>query len=146
MELDSHADTIVAGSNCIVMHYTGKECNVSPYTDQYEDIKNVPIVQAATAYDDPETGVTAILMLNEAMWMGDTMEHALVNPNQLRAHGITVQDNPFASAPIYISTEGRDLVMPLTSKGTALGVSTRTPTNHELKTCLPHIELSSDHE
>jgi hypothetical protein len=55
MELDSHADTIVAGSNCIVMHYTGKECNVSPCTEQCEDIKNVPIVQAATACDDPET-------------------------------------------------------------------------------------------
>ena len=23
VELDSHADTIVAGSNCVVMHYTG---------------------------------------------------------------------------------------------------------------------------
>jgi hypothetical protein len=128
------------------MHCTSKECNVSPCTEQHEDIKNVPIAQAAAACDDPETGVTTVLTLNEAAWMGDTMEHALVNPNQLRAHGITVQDNPFASAPICMSTEGRDLVMPLTSEGTMLGVSTRTPTDHELKTCLPHIELSSDHE
>ena len=24
-ELDSHADTIFAGSNCVILHYTGKE-------------------------------------------------------------------------------------------------------------------------
>ena len=29
-ELDSHADTIVAGNNCIVLSYTGKECSVVP--------------------------------------------------------------------------------------------------------------------
>ena len=26
----SHAETIVCGSNCIVMHFTGKECDVAP--------------------------------------------------------------------------------------------------------------------
>ena len=40
MELDSHADTIVCGSNCIVMHYfIGKEFAVTPYTDAYKNIK-----------------------------------------------------------------------------------------------------------
>ena len=43
IELDSHADTIVFGKNCAVIHYTGRECNVSPYTDTYESIKSVPI-------------------------------------------------------------------------------------------------------
>jgi hypothetical protein len=33
LELDSHADTIVCGSNCVIMHFTGKECDVSPYTE-----------------------------------------------------------------------------------------------------------------
>jgi hypothetical protein len=145
MELDSHADTIVCGSNCSIMFFTGKECDVSPYTDTYEAIKSVPIVQAATAYDNPETGETTILILNEAIWMGDTMGHTLVNPNQLRAYGLTVQDNPFSKAPIYIATEGNEFVLPLKSQGTILGVTTRTPTDHELQTC-PHISLSSEHE
>jgi hypothetical protein len=145
LELDSHADTIVCGSNCIVMHFTGKECDVSPYTDAYEAIKSVPIVQAATAYDDPETGETSILILNEAIWMGDKMDHTLINPNQLRAYGLTVQDNPFSEAPIFISTEGHEFTLPLQSKGTILGVATRTPTDQDLQTC-PHIVLSSEHE
>jgi hypothetical protein len=145
LEMDSHADTIVCGSNCLIMHYTGKECDVSPYTDAYEAIKSVPIVQASTAYDNPETGETTILILNEAIWMGEQMEHTLVNPNQLRAYGITVQDNPFAEAPIFISTEGNEFTLPLASKGTTLGVPTRTPTDHELQTC-PHVVLSSEHD
>ena len=32
-ELDSHADSIVAGSNCCIMHYTNRECGMSPYRD-----------------------------------------------------------------------------------------------------------------
>ena len=118
LEMDSHADTIVCGLNCIIMHFTGKECDVLPYTDTYEAIKSVPIVQAATAYDNPETGETTILILNEAIWMGDKMDHTLVNPTQLRAYGITVQDNPFSDSPTFISTEGHDVVLPLKCNGT----------------------------
>jgi hypothetical protein len=77
--------------------------------------------------------------------MGDKMDHTLVNPNQLRAFGITVQDNYFADPPIFISTEGNEFSMPLSTKGTPLGVATRTPTDHELHTC-PHFALSSEHE
>jgi hypothetical protein len=56
IEMDSHADTIVCGSNCLIMYYTGKECDVLPYTEAYEAIKSVPIVQAATAYHNRDTG------------------------------------------------------------------------------------------
>ena len=49
MELDSHADTIVASSNCVVLNYTCKVCDVSPYRDDYEPINDVPVVCAATA-------------------------------------------------------------------------------------------------
>jgi hypothetical protein len=105
LEMDSHADTIVCGSNCTIIHFTDKVCDVSPYTDTYEAIKSVPIVQAATAFDHPDTGETTILILNEAISMGDKMNHTLINPNQLRAFGLTVQDNPFSAAPTYIGKE-----------------------------------------
>lgn len=145
IEMDSHADTIVCGANCAILHYTGRECDVSPYTDAYAAIKSVPIVQAATAYDDPKTATTTILVFNEAIWMGDKMDHTLVNPNQLRSFGVTIQDNPFAELPTFLSTEGNEFVMPLSCKGTIIGAPTRTPTDCELNTC-PHVILSSDHE
>ena len=77
--------------------------------------------------------------------MGETMDHTLVNPNKLRAYGMTVQDNPFSEAPISITAEDHDFVLPLSSKGAILGVATRTPTDKELQTC-PHITCLSAHE
>ena len=81
-ELDSHADTIVAGANCIILQYTGKECSVQPYSDAYTPTHNVPIVHAATAYESQDSGQTYILIFNECLWMGDSMDHSLINPNQ----------------------------------------------------------------
>ena len=67
-QMDSHTDTIVRGSNYIIMHFAGKECVVSLYTDTNKAIKSVPIVQAATAYDNPKTGETMIVILNEDIY------------------------------------------------------------------------------
>ena len=50
VELDSHADTFVAGRNCILMHYTERVCDVMPYSDDYESKTAIPIVKAATGF------------------------------------------------------------------------------------------------
>ena len=97
MELDSHADTVVLGNNCLVLNYTNRGCDVATYTDTYQAIPNVPIVTGATSYTSPTTGDTLILVFHEALWMGNHLDHSLINPNQLRQFGITVQDNPFSS-------------------------------------------------
>jgi hypothetical protein len=94
MELDPHADMVVLGKNCIILAHTGRECDVSPYADSYDAIKGVPIVTGATAWTCQSTGETMILVFYEALWMGKNMDHLLVNPNQLRHYGVTVQDNP----------------------------------------------------
>ena len=143
-ELDSHADTIVAGSNCVILQYTGKECDVSPYRDDYESITNVPIVHAATAWQSPNTGQTYVLVLHESLWMGDTMQHTLINPNQLRHFGTKVQDNPMSTYPLSIITEDNEFSMQLFMDGTIVFVETFSPSDHELRTC-PHIHLSSAH-
>ena len=85
---------------------------MSPYTDAYEDIKSVRIATSGTAWTSTETGETYILVFHEGLWMRDQMEHSLLNPNQLQNFGVTVQDNPFADAPLYISTENGDFVLP----------------------------------
>ena len=144
-ELDSHADSIVAGKNCIILSYTGKECDVSPYRDDYESIKNVPIVTAATAWQSPITGQTYILVLNEAIWMGETMDHTLLNPNQLRHYGTRVQDDPTSAYPLSIITEDNEFCMELTMSGTIVYAETHSPSNSDLNK-YPHITLSSPHQ
>ena len=143
-ELDSHADTIVAGSNCKLLNYTGKVCDVTPYRDDYEPVTNIPIVKAATAWQSPHTGQVYILIFNEALWMGDTMETTLLNPNQLRHFGTKVQDDPTSDKPLSIITEDEEFCMDLHMQGTIIFMDTHTPSSQELDNC-PHIVLSSPH-
>jgi hypothetical protein len=100
-ELDSHADTCCAGATAAVIEYTGKTCDVSPFSKEYSAMQNIPIVKAATAYDDAETGETFILVLGQALYFGDQMDHSLLCPNQMRANGIVV-DN----VPMHWSSDG----------------------------------------
>jgi len=105
IELDSHANTIVFGKNCIVLAFTGRELDVS---------------------------------------VGNKMEHTLVNPNQMRLFGMTVQDNPVCESPLYIILEDGDFVLPLQMKGTNVMANTRSPTAQELQDCT-HIVVLSEH-
>lgn len=142
IECDTHADTCVAGANCVILSYTGKECDVSPYRDDYESVTNVPIVHAATAWTSKRTGQTYILVLNEALGMCDVMPLTLVNPNQLRHFGVKVQDNPMSDRPLSIITEDNEFCMELAIEGTIVFAETHTPSSQELRDC-PHIHLTS---
>ena len=86
------------------MYFMEKKYYVAPYTAAYKTIKAAPIFQASTAHNNPETGDTTNLILNKAFWMGDTMDHILVNPNQMCEYDMTVQDKHFVESPIFIAT------------------------------------------
>ena len=106
VELDTHADTIVAGRKCLLMHYTKRVCDVLPYSDEYEAKKSVPIVQIATGYT-AANGQRTILIVNKALWIPE-LEHSLMNPNQLRHFSVTVQDNPYSNSPMVIQKNNND--------------------------------------
>lgn len=52
VEVDLHADTCCAGSNCVIMEYTDKTCNVIGFNrdNPNDELNGIPIVKAATAY------------------------------------------------------------------------------------------------
>jgi hypothetical protein len=60
-EMDSHADTCVLGPNFRILHYTGRVCDVTPYSEEYAPAKDIPIVCAATVYQSPTTGAEFIV-------------------------------------------------------------------------------------
>ena len=122
--LDMHADTTVLGSNCAILSYTGKECEISPYSSEYKAVWNVPVVTGATVWMNPMDGTAYLLVFHESLWMGDKLDHTLVNPNQLRAYGVSVQDNPFDTT--------NDVSVKLYSEGMIICGDTRTPTESEL--------------
>ena len=143
IELDTHADTTILGSNCIVLAYTGKECEVSPYSSEYKAVPNVPVVTGATVWTNPMDGTTYLLVFHESLWMGDKLDHTLVNPNQLRAYGVSIQDNPFDTKPLSITTN--DVSVNLYLEGMIICGDTQTPTESKLGQ-LPQLILTSLHD
>ena len=138
--MESHADTTVLGSNCVVLAYTGKECEVLSYADEYDTIRNVPVVMGATVWTNSQDGAPILLVFNKALSMGDQFHHTLINPNQLWSYGVDVQDNPFAKKDLAILTV--DYIIPLDTQGTTIFCDTRSPTEVELQQ-LPRVILTS---
>ena len=117
-ELDTHDDKTVLGLNCVVLSYTGKECEVSPYSSEYEAVRNVPVVTETTVWTNTTDGMAYLLIFHESLWISDKLDHTLVNPNQLRAYGVSIQDNPFDTKPLSITTD--DASVELYSEGTII--------------------------
>jgi ribosomal protein L15 len=92
-ELDSHADTCCVGKNAYIFHETSRTVDVSAFLSTLGQARSVPIVSAALAYDHPYTYETFILIIHQALHF-PTMEHNLLNPNQLRLNDVQVYDCP----------------------------------------------------
>jgi hypothetical protein len=134
-EMDTHADTSVAGSNFIMCEFDGTTCEVSPFTDEYQSMTDVPIVSAATAWTDDESGETVILWFNQILWYGNKLDHSLINPNQLRHNGVSVCDDiTDRNRRFGIDIHG-DLFIPFEMKGTVISFESRVPTKWELQNC-----------
>ena len=143
IKLNTHAETTVLRSNWIVLSYTGKECEVSLYSPDYKAVHNVPVVTGATVWTNPQDGTAILLVFHEALWMGDKLDHTLVNPNQLRAYGVNVQDSPFMWTLLAISDQ--DHIISLYSQGTIICGDTRSPMEQELG-MLPRMVMTSPHD
>ena len=71
----------------------------------------MPIVQVATAYQREYIGLIYILIFSETLWMGESMQHTLINPKQLWYSGTKVQDDPISSQPLHIMAENAEVNM-----------------------------------
>jgi len=142
-KLNSHANTCCLGANFRPILFTGKVCDVSTFLDTLPAQGNVEICSGATAYED-EQGVTHILIVNEALWMGDYLQHSLLNPYQIRASGLKLCDDPTDEEHLFgISAQTTQILFKM--NGTTCLFKSRTPTLWELDNC-QHIELTSDRE
>jgi hypothetical protein len=122
-----------------------------PFHPHYQSMLDVPVVQAATAYTDPESGETFILVVNQALYLGEDLRTTLLNPNQMRSNGIIVDDcpkhlvfnPPMATHSIYVPHH--NLRIPLELNGIISGFQSHYPSIQELENCL-WIELTSEEE
>eukprot|EP00957_Ditylum_brightwellii_P013793 1039584-Ditylum_brightwellii.AAC.1 len=82
-------------------------------------------------------------MADQMLWFGTQSPHSLINPNQIRAYGISVNDNPFGDVHEFDIDFDEGLI-PFETEGTIISFEMRSPTDHELKE-LPVVLLTDSH-
>jgi len=132
-EIDNHADTCCLGLNFIPLSFTGEMCDVSPYSDEYKPMENISICTGATAYQDPIMGAAIILIVHEALWFGNKLKHSLLNPNQVRANGFMICNDPFdPHRQLGMELEQDETFVSFTVNGAIIGFESYVPTNEEV--------------
>jgi hypothetical protein len=117
-EMDTHANTCVAGANFLACEFNGITCEVIPFSNDYESTKNVPIVSAATAWTNKESGETIILYFHQVLWYSKRLKHSLLNPNQLHHYGRSVCDDVTDKSRSFGININDEFVIPFTMTGT----------------------------
>ena len=142
---DTNADTCCLGKNFVILEYTRRTADVYTYEKSLKPIKGVPIVNSATAWNEPVTQHTYILVINEALYYGTKLDHSLINPNQVRSYGINFWDNPFDKEKGLRIEIDYSVDITMQTKGTEVYFKTWLPTEVELRYC-PKLQLTSRSE
>jgi hypothetical protein len=135
-EMDSHADTTCFGANFTPIAWTGQTCSVAPFSDHYSAMEDVPIAHAATAWDNPQTGETVLLLFYYGLWFGTKLSHSLISPNQCRSIGVSICDDPWdPHRSLHLSDPHEQVTIPLSFSRNIVSFVTRAPSEEELDTC-----------
>ena len=76
------------------------------------------------------------------LWFGNQLVNSLINPNQLRAYGLLVNDDPFDYSREF-GIDGDNVFIPFNTTGTVVHFESRAPTDWE-KRHLPVILLTGE--
>ena len=128
----------MGGANCVLLETTGETANVHSFSDERKPFADVPIGTIATAWVNPADGEVIVLVMNEALYFGDRLDHTLICPNQLRSFGIVVDDTPQQfnlESKHCIEVPAEDIVIPLELNGVVSYFSSHKPSQDELDNC-----------
>jgi hypothetical protein len=143
-EMDTHADTCCLGKNFIPLYYIGDVCNVHAYSDKLDAIKDVQIGAGATLWTDPSSGSSYILEIHQALMCTDSLEHSLLNPNQIRYDGQGLCDDPWdRHRSLGLVERNHQIFIPFQTRGTVIHFESHVPTTDELHT-LPRFVFTED--
>ena len=141
-ELDTHADTCCTGVNWKLLKLTGDICEVTPFLDSYEPISEIPLAHCGMVWTDPTTMQDYLLVSDQMLWFGENLRHSLINPNQIRANGIPVYDDPFDHSNAF-GVASDTVFIPFDTMGTIVHFKSRVPNDWEAKH-LPVILLTGE--
>ena len=108
-------------------------------------MEKIPVVTAVTAYDDPLSGNTVILVFNQALWFGRSMGKSLVATNQVRSYGVQLSNDTYdQNSPPGIVYRDSDWYISFTVQQYFSVVEPRAPTIEEYNDCPNIMYMTSD--
>lgn len=139
-ELDSHANMIVVERHCFIISRSGKVIDVSTFAEAAGSLSQVPIVNAAIAYDCPWSAKTYILIVWNALYVGGEF-----GPSVLREAGLIVNECPKQHRPFGEATEddhtiqhrGSGLKIAMRIRSTFSYFETQKPTEDDFDVGVP---------
>ena len=144
---DDGADTcMVAGSCWHTLSTTSRSVTVQGINGSADEnlLHNKPIGSAAAVYENPATGETHLIILNEAVLMGDDPNLcSLISSNQVRSFGHKLDNvaKRFGGEQAINTVDGA--VLPLEYKNALMTLKVRKPSREELRDLIA-IELTRD--
>ncbi len=130
--MDTMADTCCVGSNWLMIEDTGNMCDVYPFKEGYEAVKDVPVATCATLVEG-ENGADFILIGHDMLYCGQEMKRSLLNHNQIRDHirhqQRRVQDN-YTRRDEEFGIDTGEIFIPFDLDGSAVFFESRVPTQN----------------
>jgi len=108
---------------------------VSAFDPSYGS-KEFPSATVGTVWTDPNNGESYLLVIHNAIYIGDSLSHTLLNPNQMRCNGVRVDDCPpqFDSRSLHaIVVSDPKVTIPMELSGVISYFLSRKPTLQDLE-------------
>ena len=131
---------VVVGRNAHILGETGRTANVFLFTTAYSALQDVPIVDAAIAYDCSFTGKNYVLICQNALSI-PSMKHNLIPPFIMREANVVVNECPKIQQknPVVedhsIWFPGASFRIPLSLRGIFSYFLTRKLTRDKMQSC-----------
>ena len=88
-----------------------------------------------------DDGKEYLIVGDKMLWFGTALENLLINPNQIRAYGLSINDDPFNANELGIESE--EIFISFDTTGTVVHFEFRVPTEWET-THFPFILIMAD--
>ena len=113
--IDTRPYTICTCTKWRLFSASGQFCDVYGFQENFKGTKYVPIARVATEIRN-EHGRVRILIVNQELYFGTSLDHLFINLNQIRNFGIPVSENPYDSGQDFGINHNNQLI-PIKSEG-----------------------------
>ena len=89
--MDSHTDSLVVGENTIILYNTDMTVNVTPFSDDFGVMTEVPVFHGVVVYDCPIAGDTYMLIINNALYIRE-IEQNILPPIMMKLNSLVMDE------------------------------------------------------